>query len=170
MPARKTPARTARNRPRQRLAPEDRKAQLLDSAARLIVEQGFLPLNMERLAEASSVSKALVYSYFDTPYNLFNALLEREMSGLLHGGLGTASRVSDLDQAAALCAMFYFEYVARSGPLLHILLSDRYMSGHVSHHALQLRKGLRRRLTRLARTTLTLSRKEILAAIEMLIA
>ncbi len=175
MPTRKRAAsRTAdtldRSRSRRRLAPADRKTQLLDAAARLIVEQGFLPLNMERLAEAAGVSKALVYSYFATPHQLFNDLLDREMSGLLQGGLATASQVADLDQAAVLCAMFYFEYVSRSGPLLHILLSDRYMAGHVAPHAIGLRNGLRRRLTRLASSTLPLSKKEILAAIEMIIA
>ena len=46
-------------------------------------------------------------------------------------------------QAAVLCAMFYFEYVCRSGPLLHILLSDRYMAGHCAPRAIQLRNALR---------------------------
>ena len=125
---------------------------------------------MERLAADAGVSKALVYSYFATPHDLFNSLLEREMAGLLQGGLATAARVADLDQAAVLCAMFYFEYVCRSGPLLHILLSDRYMSGHSAPRALHMRNALRRRLARLASATLPLSRREILAAIEMLIA
>lgn len=155
---------------RQRLTPQERRAHLLDAAARSIVAQGFLPLNMERFATDAGVSKALVYSYFATPYDLYNALLERELAGLLQGGLATASRVADLDQAAMLCVMFYFEYVCRSGPLLHILLSDRYMVGHAAPRALQMRDALRRRLTRLAGRTLTLSRREILAAIEMIIA
>jgi AcrR family transcriptional regulator len=177
MPANKRPARSTpqpatpvRRTLRKRLSPADRKSQLLDSAASLIVAQGFLPVNMERLAEIAGVSKALVYSYFATPHELFNALLDREMSGLLQGGMATAAHVADLDQAAVLCAMLYFEYVARSGPLLHILLSDRYMSGHVAPQALRLRNDLRRRLTRLASRSLPLSRKEILGAIEMIIA
>jgi AcrR family transcriptional regulator len=152
------------------LTPEARRARLLDAAGRLIVVQGFLPLNMERLAVAAGVSKALVYSYFATPHDLYNVLLEREMTGLLQGGLATASRVADLDQASLLCAMFYFEYVCRCGPLLHILLSDRYMAGRVAPRALQMRDSLRRRLTRLAGRTLRLSKREILAAIEMIIA
>lgn len=177
MPANKRPARSklrpatpVRRTSRKRLNPADRKSQLLDSAASLIVAQGFLPVNMERLAEVAGVSKALVYSYFATPYALFNALLDREMTSLLQGGMATAARVADLDQASVLCAMLYFEYVARSGPLLHILLSDRYMSGHVGPQALALRNDLRRRLTRLAARSLPLSRKEILGAIEMIIA
>jgi len=156
--------------PRKRLHPDDRKWRLLDSAAQLIVAQGFLPVNMERLAEVAGVSKALVYSYFATPYELFNALLERELSSLLQGGMTTAAGVADLDQAAVLCAMLYFENVARSGALLQILLSDRYMSGHISAPALRARNGLRRQLARLAARTLPLSRKEILGAIEMITA
>lgn len=175
MPAKKRPAPPARSAaearaPRKRLHPDDRKWRLLDSAAQLIVAQGFLPLNMERLAEAAGVSKALVYSYFATPYELFNALLERELTSLLQGGMTTAADVADLDQAAVLCAMLYFENVARSGPLLHILLSDRYMAGHIAAAALRARNGLRRRLTRLAAAALPLTRKEILAALEMITA
>lgn len=125
---------------------------------------------MERLATEAGVSKALVYSYFATPHDLFNAVLEREMTALLQGGLATAARVADLDQAAVLCAMFYFEYVCRSGPLLQILLSDRYLAGRRAPRALQMRSALCRRLTRLASATLPLSRRDILAALEMLIA
>lgn len=168
--AKSRPTAPARHRARKRLSSDDRKSQLLDCAAGLVVAQGFLPVNMERLGEVAGVSKALVYSYFATPHDLFNVLLEREMTGLLQGGMATASRVADLDQAAVLCAMLYFEYVARSGPLLHILLSDRYMSGHAVAQVVRLRSSVLRRLTQLASRTLPLSKQEILGAIEMITA
>lgn len=178
MPARKRAARSTLRAPgsspkssaRTRLRPEVRREQLIDSAARLVVEQGFLPLPAERLAKAAGVSKALIYAYFPTQYDLFNSLLDRELTALVTGGLDTASQVKDLDQAAVLCAMIYFEHVARAGPLLHILMSDRYMSGHVARRLIRLRNAVLRRLTRLAAANLPLSKKEILAAIEMMTA
>ena len=154
---------------RTRLRPQVRREQLIDSAARLVVAQGFLPLPAERLAKAAGVSKALVYTYFPEQYALFNSVLERELTALVTGGLDTASQVRDLDQAAVLCAMIYFEHVARTGPLLNILMSDRYMSGRIERRLVRLRNGVLRRLVRLA-ADLPLSKKEILAAIEMMIA
>jgi AcrR family transcriptional regulator len=155
---------------RTRLRPQVRREQLIDSAARLVVAQGFLPLPAERLAKAAGVSKALVYTYFPEQYALFNSVLERELTALVMGGLDTASQVRDLDQAAVLCAMIYFEHVARTGPLLNILMSDRYMSGRIERRLVRLRNVVLRRLVRLAAASLPLSKKEILAAIEMITA
>jgi AcrR family transcriptional regulator len=178
MPARKKPvskprapqSATRRDSQRTRLRPQVRREQLIDSAARLVVAQGFLPLPAERLAKAAGVSKALVYSYFPEQYALFNSLLERELTALVTGGLDTASQVRDLEQAAVLCAMIYFEHVARTGPLLNILMSDRYMSGRIERRLVRLRNVVLLRLIRLAAASLRLSKKEILAAIEMMTA
>src|SRR5688500_13577756 len=87
----------------RRHSPEIRRAQMLDAAARMIVEQGYLPLPVEEIARQVGASKALVYAYFPTQYDLFNALLVREIDSLLMGGLDTASQVQDLEQAAVLC-------------------------------------------------------------------
>jgi AcrR family transcriptional regulator len=155
---------------RKRLPPAERRAQILDAAARLVVQQGFLPLSTELLARAAGASKALVYAYFPTQYDLFNALIERELGGLASSGLDTASRVDNLDQAALLCGMLYFEYVAKSGPLLHILMSDRYMAGHHDRRLVHARNVIVHRLVLLTRGVLPLSKKEVLASIEMMMA
>lgn len=154
----------------RRLAPELRRSQILDAAARMVVEQGYLPLPIEQLARAAGASKALIYTYFPTQYELFNALLDREMQSLALAGLDTASRVEDLDQAAMLCAMMYYENVARSGPVLHILMTDLYMKGHVEPRLLEQRNALMQRLLKLASGSLPLSEPEIYASIEMMAA
>lgn len=143
---------------------------MLDAAAKMIVEQGYLPLPVEEIARQVGTSKALVYAYFPTQYDLFNALLEREIHSLLLGGLDTASQVQDLEQAAVLCAMLYFEHVARSGPLLNILMTDLYMAGHLSPQVRQTCDAVAERLTRLAADQLPCSPEEIHAAIEMMTA
>ena len=154
----------------KRLSPEVRRAQMLDSAAKMIVEQGYLPLPVEELARQVGSSKGLVYAYFPTQHDLFNALLEREIRSLLLGGLETASRVQDLEQAAVLCAMLYFEHVARNGPLLNILMTDLYMAGHLDATVRQTCDEVADRLTRLAAKELPCSADEIHAAIEMMVA
>jgi AcrR family transcriptional regulator len=155
---------------RRRLSPELRRAQIMDAASRLIVRQGYLPVPIEALAQAADASKGLVYAYFPTQYELFNALLEREMRALALGGLETAARVNDLDQSILLCAMLYFEHVAQYGPLLHILITDLYMAGHIDPNVIREIKGMTRRLWRLARRALPLTAKEFEASLEMMTA
>lgn len=154
----------------RRLAPELRRAQILDAAARMVVEQGYLPLPIEQLGRLAGASKALVYAYFPTQYALFNALLEREFQSLTLAGFDTASRIGDLDQAAQLCAIMYYEHVARSGPLLHILMTDLYMKDHIELRLRQQRDAVLQRLLALATPALPLSEAELVAAIEMMTA
>lgn len=169
-PRRQTRATSTTKHQRKRLTPELRRAQILDAAARLVLEQGFLPLPIEQLARTAGSSKALIYAYFPTQYDLFNALFEREMNDLATAGLMTASRVDDLEQAAVLCGMLYFEHVARRGPLLQILANDLYMAGHTDEKLVRECGALRRRIARLIHASLGLPAREADAAVEMLMA
>jgi AcrR family transcriptional regulator len=169
-PKKKVARPAAAKQQRKRLSPQLRRAQILDAAARLVLEQGYLPLPIERLARTAGSSKALIYTYFPTQYDLFNALLERELASLATAGLNTASQVGDLEQAAVLCGMLYFEHVARSGPLVQILTADLYMSGHENKRLVGECEALRERLARLLHTSTNLPLREAHAAVEMMIA
>lgn len=163
-------ARTKHRAPRTRRQPAVRRQELCDAAARLIVRQGYLPLSIERLAQESGVSKALFYTYFPDQYALFNHLLHRELTGLFAGGLDLAAQIRDLDQAILLCGTLYFEHVARAGLLLHILFADRYMTGYVERRLLRLRNSILLRLMHATQSATALSKSELRAAIEMMIA
>ncbi len=63
---------------RTRLAPEERRSQLLDVAQSLVLEHGLNSFTMEALTNAAGVSKPLVYKYFDTRLELLQTLLLRE--------------------------------------------------------------------------------------------
>jgi len=97
-------------------------------------------------------------------------VLQREIEALATAGVETAAQVSELEPAAVLCGMLYFEYVAQRGPLLHILMTDLYMAEHIDPEATRVGRAILLRLVRLARTTLKLPEKQILAAIEMIAA
>ena len=154
--------------PRRRLSPELRRRQILDAAAQLVVGQGYLPLPIEKLARAAGSSKALIYTYFPTQYDIFNALISREFEALTVAGFETASEVDDLQQAALLCGMIYFERVVQVGPILKILLTDLYMVHKVAVSSRDKLAAVMQRFARLARRDLSLSAKEIPAAVEML--
>jgi len=161
-------AQTEKKPPRQRLLPAVRRTHILDAAAGIVVKQGFLPVSIEQVAKVAGTSKALVYTYFPSQFDIFNALLDRELTALLSMGLDTASRVHDLEQAAELSAVLYFEHVVRAGPLLHILVDDRYMRGHADRHLSALRVAVLHRLARRACRTMKLPPREVLAAIQMM--
>jgi AcrR family transcriptional regulator len=161
--------RTRQPRKRTRFSRQERRAKIIDAAARLIVRQGFLPLALEKLGRAALVSKALVYNYFPTQYDLYNAVLERELAALEAAGFDAASRDEVLREAVLKCMTIYFDHVATSGPLLHILWSDLYMLGHVVPTLASWREMRIQRLARLARSQLRLRGRESHAFIEMLI-
>jgi AcrR family transcriptional regulator len=162
--------RAARSKARQRLPPELRRSQIMDAAAELIVDQGYLPLSMERLGAVAGSSKALIYAYFPTQFDLFNALLERELNDLVNVGLDAASKLDDFERAAQQTAMLYFENVVQTGPLIHILLTDLYMAGHIDPKATRAGKLMLARLVNLACQTLKLTQKEVWAAAQMIAA
>jgi len=61
-----------------RMAPEDRREQILDSGLKLIAEQGYERVSMEGIARAAGVTKPVVYDLFGTLADLLEGLLERE--------------------------------------------------------------------------------------------
>ena len=64
---------------RLRLAPKERRNQLLDCARDIILSRGFSSLTMEAVAKEAEVSNPLIYKYFDTRLALLQELLGREL-------------------------------------------------------------------------------------------
>ena len=153
---------------RARLAPEVRRAQILDAAEALLQAQGGLPLPLDELARAAGVSKALVYAYFPDQYALANAMLSRRLGELVADGIAQAVDQDDFVAAAKACADLYFAHVARTGPVLHILLRDPFMAGRLDADALRLRDRLSLRLARAARRALRLNAKAAVTALSLM--
>jgi AcrR family transcriptional regulator len=71
-----TPIQSRRSRA-PRLAPEDRRSQLLDVSLELLVEQGFGAINVEAVARRAGVTRPVVYDMFGDLDGLLHALLDR---------------------------------------------------------------------------------------------
>ncbi|QNP63630.1 TetR/AcrR family transcriptional regulator [Streptomyces genisteinicus] len=69
--------------PRQRLTPDQRRAQLLDVAAALFAAQPYEDVTMEEIAERAGVSRALLYRHFPGKRELFAALYAQVAGQLL---------------------------------------------------------------------------------------
>jgi AcrR family transcriptional regulator len=106
---------------RQRMRGEDRRRQLIDAAARIIVDHGASAMSMERLATEAGVSKALPYKHFDNSEAVLAALYRRETEAL---GVAVWRALSKADPGAhlpRLAVHVYFDEVSARGPVLAAL-------------------------------------------------
>jgi AcrR family transcriptional regulator len=83
----------------RRLQVDERRRQLLDRATELFARHGYDELSMARIGREAGISKALLYHYFPSKRDLFEAALaqaaEQHLSRV--GASGSASLVSSLD-------------------------------------------------------------------------
>lgn len=56
--------------------PEERKQEILDTAMKLFVENGYEAVSMRDIAQEADIAAGLCYHYFDSKQKLFNAALE----------------------------------------------------------------------------------------------
>jgi AcrR family transcriptional regulator len=118
----------------QRMSPEKRREQILDSAVTLIVERGLSCCTLEGVAAQARISKPLIYKYFLRLDDLFKALVEREYRFLRGRGLNVLppdAAYEDIIRRSNLRAM---EYLYERGPIMRLLASDRAIAGLVRRH------------------------------------
>jgi AcrR family transcriptional regulator len=153
----------------RRLPPDARRSQLLSVASEMVIAQGGLPLSIAEIGRKAGVSKALFYAYFPSQHDLLNAILLEQLEKLEAAGLSEAARKRDFFQAVASCAAIYFDHVAERGPLLHIVLRDAYMAGHVSAKVNAFRDRIFGALARAGRRKLGLNAKEAIAVASLVV-
>jgi AcrR family transcriptional regulator len=64
---------------------EERRAELMDAALRLFLENGVAPTTIEQITAGASVAKGTFYLHFSSKEDVLNALRERFVLGLLRG-------------------------------------------------------------------------------------
>lgn len=108
-----------------RLSREARIEQLLDTAARLLMEDGFTEVSMERLGREAGVSKPLVYKYFPSRNDLLRALLERENRRTHEHQVGNVRAArGDFEQAVRLTTRANIVNLQQRGALLNKLWAE----------------------------------------------
>lgn len=103
---------------RSRLTRDARREQLLDAAARLLVERGAAAVTMERLAEWSGVSKALPYAHFDNSDEVLIALHRQVVSELGSRILDALASADHQTDRVPVVVRAYLDTVADLGPVL----------------------------------------------------
>src|ERR1700677_142590 len=77
-PARPTIAGATRKRYAPRMAPAQRREQLLDAALQVVLEQGYAGASIEAIARTAGVTRPGIYDHFAKLGELIQALIERE--------------------------------------------------------------------------------------------
>lgn len=97
-----------------------RRAQLLDVAAELLITKGAQAVTMERLAEWAGVSKALPYSHFENSNDVLLALRNRENARVARS-LWAAGSAAPVGNRSAAVVKGFFDAVENSSDLLGVL-------------------------------------------------
>ena len=82
----------------QRMSPDKRREQIMDSAVALIVSRGLSSCTLEVVAVEARISKPLIYKYFPKLADLFKALVEREYRFLRRRGLDDLPKNAAYDE------------------------------------------------------------------------
>ena len=107
--------------PGRRLAKPQRREQLLDVAAEVLVDFGPAAITMERVAEEAGVSKAIPYRHFDNATELLRALHEREITHLGTRISQAVTAASGPEAKLRAAIGVYFDVIAERGVLLGVL-------------------------------------------------
>jgi AcrR family transcriptional regulator len=109
----------------QRMTPDKRREQIMDSAVALIVAQGLSSCTLEAVAAEARISKPLIYKYFPRLADLFKSLVEREYRFLRGRGLGVLPGNVPYEEIIHRSNLRSMEYLYERGPIMRLLASDR---------------------------------------------
>lgn len=77
---------------RRRLSGPQRRAQILDITCRIVVEQGYHAVTLDRVAEECGVTRTVIYQQFESLPGLLVALIDREVDRAFAGFRRAATR------------------------------------------------------------------------------
>jgi len=115
---------TSHTRGTRRVPREIRELQMLEAAERAFAQRGFHAASVDAIAEASGITKPMVYAYFGSKEGLYRACMQRARMRLLdrlRGGVDT-SAAPDQQLWHGLLAVFGF--VERERASWAILLGE----------------------------------------------
>jgi AcrR family transcriptional regulator len=113
----------------QRMSPDKRREQIMDSAVNLIVRRGLSSCTLEVVAAEARISKPLIYKYFPRLADLFKALVEREYRFLRRHGLNDLPKNAAYEEVIHRSNLRSLEYLYERGPIMRLLASDRSIAG-----------------------------------------
>ena len=115
------PGRSLTRRPGTRLSTEDRRALLLDAAARLILSEGVHALSIKRIAREVGLTAPRAYHFFPSVDDLMVELARREIQAVRTAQSRRIDSATRPAERLRLSTVSYLREIARRGGLLQIL-------------------------------------------------
>jgi AcrR family transcriptional regulator len=113
----------------QRMSPDKRREQIMDSAVALIISRGLSSCTLEAVAVEARISKPLIYKYFPRLADLFKSLVEREYRFLRRRGLDDLPKNAAYEEVIHRSNLRSLEYLYERGSIMRLLASDRSIAG-----------------------------------------
>jgi AcrR family transcriptional regulator len=154
--------------PRTRLAPEARRDQILDAAARTVLRDGVGAVGVAQLAQDVGISKALAYSYFRSRDDLLAALLQREQRDLRDRGMRAAMQAKSFTGLIRRTTRLWLEQSRDRGALVEALLADPSVDRLMASENRAERESTVRFLVRAVRRRYGLALETSIAAVRLL--
>jgi len=119
---------TAASQTRRRLAPEQRRALILDHTADIVARDGVAQLSIELIGREAGISKSLVYAYFPNLTALLRELYQREMRRLRRQQAEAAQNADTFEGLVRSVTHVYLSYIDKRGLLIERLQSEPSVS------------------------------------------
>ena len=126
------PAILSKNNRSPRLPGPERRAQIIESAAKLFSQHGFRGTTTREIARAVGVSEATVFKHFTTKEELYAAIIEAKAQTQREHILGVIGPLAEARDDAALFRVLATELIARtqSDPTFMRLMFFSALEGH----------------------------------------
>lgn len=112
-------------RPRtSRLPRNARRAQLLEVALKVFVDQGYHSASMDEIAERAGVSKPVLYQHFPGKLDLYLALLETSCDTVIDGVRGALASTHDNRKRVQATMELWYDYVADQGAAFRLVFES----------------------------------------------
>lgn len=116
---------TAQDRPRtSRLPRTARRAQLLEVARDVFVEQGYHAASMDEIADRAGVSKPVLYQHFPGKLNLYQALLSASSDEVIDGVRRALASTTDNSERVRATIALWFDYVVDQGAAFRLVFES----------------------------------------------
>jgi len=109
----------------KRTAREDRRAALLDAAVRVLQHRVLADLSFEAVAAEAGVSKALPYSYFDSPAEIAIALFDRVIGAIDEMADEIIGSALSFDEKLAAALHLWCDAIESGGKLVLRVLDSK---------------------------------------------
>lgn len=112
-------------RPRtSRLPRTARRAQLLEVALQVFVDQGYHSASMDEIADRAGVSKPVLYQHFPGKLDLYLALLETSCDTVVDGVRNALASTHDNRKRVQATMELWYDYVADQGAAFRLVFES----------------------------------------------